>query len=1314
MTNPSDAFLDSIYGKKKKDEEETEVTQVSPEATVAEAPEVPKPEAPQENIHSQEFLSSTEQQIDNAVKDVEITKKETTWGEDLDNAISDVQSAWDTSKGFVGYLPEHFAERSISDIDKDVLRGVGTVAHAIDKGLIGLADLALVPVSALTIGLAEASDYVFGTEIAPGTSMTMLSDKFQKYFPDDEILPAEQEGIFDDLVRIAHTSLEMGTGVGLQKGVNLVTKTADDAALLSKETAMGLGAGAAYQVAKENGATEGQAMFWMLAAPMSPSLIKAAMDPKKLAKDIGGVVKTTAVAASEAFVIRSILAPVKKWSAGYVTALKTDLQGDPTMWSETAYWRLARKAVLSIKDKPESWDKRIQNLERFQDSVHKAIPQNEAMRRHDTKMTKASDLINDFLEETIGKRSFKLTLEQRFGPELKRIQHEDGVANITDAYRIIYGNEYNAQLQANREAIYEYLKSNTKALHGDGPDAEALGVLFNDYTVRIDELQGTIESLAITGKSVDGITSERELLAQMDRVEHAYPQDAVNASLRPAVIKTNKLVKEAYQLTLDSLPKHIEIDSTPLATAITRVFKDTGAFADPTKMPTYVRTLVNGLKSISKTAAEKAPLSRKLLDESDRLAIVKTEIIQQKTARKAEWVVAKEALDVDAETYKADLKKIDDQYTADKVVLDKEASDTAIAIKENALAKRGQVKEVTPEAETLADLEPPTLATVGEVAEAVTLVNKMSRAMYRGQKFEEYDILTRIRAGLDATMEGLADQDPAAYKRWVDGNAHYSRFIAKDINDSMAGKIVKDGDHYPELTGDQVFRDLFEQADDDTLTHFLHAFKGDRAELAPFLKQLEGQTVSEFGPRLPRKPVEEFGEYSQEAIGALKDMVYSTLVRKINDIDVGPVVDPVVRMQTEQAVIGEFIKKHGSKLRLIPGFESMQKNAKLMSDNIGQYIDLHQRATQAKTLALVKNAVGPNATIQNIVRNEDIAMDVRNFLDNMHEVMETTGNLMAEKHPQIMNLKGSHSAKVSRKVRTALFDAYLDEYTQGAHIDYEGMLADLHKKGGSRRNLVTVLGEKEVVKLEGIANIAQAIDSAKMSFTDSLSSSSIVRIMEESGLPLGRVASRLQQRAVFRPSVGFMAGSAATIFLNKLAQADTARTLKILMDDPAKLSEIDNIIGAAVQSLKIEQRNAIQAEMRDPYGNMANIMNSTMTPIVKALYRYANHNGYKIPEDDIKEALVEELYNKDPRSDKAAAELPVLPEVTPAIPEVTPEEPEIPVAEPEVTPEEPEIPEATTQPAPVTNVPEITPSDPTSALATRKSMKEIRGDDDED
>jgi hypothetical protein len=1299
MNNPSDAFF-AAYSDDKKE--------VAP--VVTSAPVVPvkaEPRLSQNNVYADEFFNQAEAQVTTAVEEEKLTPQETTWGQDLDNAVQGAKDTWNTVSGFASYLPEHLANEGVGGVAEDIVEGANVMAHGVNKGLAGIADFGLVPISALTIGITEASDYMFGTDLSEGTSMTMISRKFQQYYPDAEYLPEEQEGYFDDLVRITHTSLEFGTGVGLTKLSNSIAKTADDAAALSKETAFSLGSGAAYQAALETGATEGHAMVWSLIAPMSPMIVSAGMKPKKLGKAVWGGTKKVASSASELFLVKSLVAPIKRKGKGMLLAQKIELESDAAMWTETPYWRAARKYVLNTQEDMQSLDDRVASLQKLQDTVEKAIPQTDSMRKHDKQMTKVSKMINDHLEETTGTRPFKLTLEQRYGPELKRMNHEDGVNTITDSFRVIYGDEYNAQIQGNRTALHKYLTDNTDKFHGDMDSESTRGftALFENYNKEITEMQGSIEALAVGGKNMDDIMSETGKLKAADRVEHAYPQDAVNESLRPAVKRTNTLIKEAYTLTLESLPKKLVIDTTPLVTSLTRVFENTGAFADPKNMPTYVRTLVNGLKEISNTSTGTGSVSRQLLDESDTLMITKKEVVKSKNTRKQEWIASKEGLDEAAETYKGDLKSINEQYAKDKLVLDQQGADADIAIKSNAQAKRGNTESRIPEVEDLNNIEPPTLTTVGEVAEAVTLVNKLSRDMYKSQRFEEYRVLRDVRAGLDATMEGLRDQDPAAYKRWTDGNAHYTNFVAKDINDSMAGKIVKDGDHYPELTSNQVFTGLFEDADDDTLIQFLNAFDGKRKDLAPFLKQLDINT-SEAGPIVPRQANDEFNEMSQEAVGAVKDMIYSSLVRKLKDADIGTMRDPVERMRASEAVLTEFVTKHGSKLRLVPGFEGMEQDALKMLDNIGQYRDLHQRAEQVKSLGIIKNAVGPNATIGNIRRDDSTAGEIRDFLDNIHESMDTTGNLMAEKYPQILDLKGSHSENAARKIRQTLFNAYVDEFSEGSRIDYNGMLVGLEAKGGERARLVTVLGEKEVIKLEGIAQMAKALDEADISFTESLTNNSFIKSMENAGLPLGRVGSRLQQRAVFRPSTGFIAGSVAAGFIDRLAKSDTAKSLKILMDDPSKLTEIDTIIGDAIQKLQARKKAAVVAEMKDPYGNMSNIIHTLAVPLTKALYRQANHMGYSLTEEETKEVVMEVLSN-DPRDGKKAKEVkgasaaPLAPIAAPI---------EKPVQEPQVKEEvQPQVAEEPQAAAPaITNVPEIPPSDPTSALSTRKSVGEIR------
>jgi hypothetical protein len=477
-----------------------------------------------------------------------------------------------------------------------------------------------------------------------------------------------------------------------------------------------------------------------------------------------------------------------------------------------------------------------------------------------------------------------------------------------------------------------------------------------------------------------------------------------------------------------------------------------------------------------------------------------------------------------------------------------------------------------------------------------------------------------------------------------------------------------------------------------------------------------------------RVAITELVEASAEASQVLKDMAYSSLLQEFRNLDAVKGANPVEVMKKVESIMKTFTEKHKSKMRYIPGMETAHSDITGMMNEMGVYRRLHEEAEQVKNMQLLQRVAGPNKTIMNIINDDKVAQEMSDFLGNVNSKMSESGTVMSAKYPNQFQMSPQNSEAVVTKMQDTMMNAFIDEFTIGTVLNHEGMSSILSNIGGSRQNLVNVMGEARVMKLEAMASVSQAMTGEKVKFLDVLQNDNVLKGMEKLGLPLNRVASRLNQRAVFRPSTAYLAASVATSILNNVAKRDTGQALKILMDDPTKLAEFDKHLGKAIQELNAAKKDKINGVLQNPNGSLRDLIGTLADHLGQRSFQYYSYLGFNTPKEVYVEAVKEALLT-DPRretNDKKGTEAKKGTEVKEGKEGNTDKEDsmvsskissEAPTESPEslgitnqpITSPEQETPQSGSKGSSgITNVPQVPPSDPTSALSTRKPMAEIR------
>ena len=500
MTFESKSFKDTFNKRNEEKEEKEPLVSVKPKApdVKPEEPEVPISNGFQSNSFKARVNGLEAEKLSKAP----MSKEETTLGEDLDAGIKSFKETMEHVGGFTKYLPGYLMDNP-GEALSSVGKGAEMIAHGANKGIAATADLATVPVQAITSGITATSNALFDTEL--NTDINRFGKMFQSYFPDSKYVPEEQEGVLDDLMRITHTTSEFVSGGALiTKGANAINKGASNAnpvytrvsnasdigptfaikttpsshgvINVEKDAALNAIMGIGYQGSQELGATEGEAMLWSLLLPMSPTAAKLAVQPKQSAVLLGkGALKSAenTVKASKFLLTKAYLVSVPvKASVNGLRNIRSRLEENPEALTGTAMQRVGRKILLSALPKEKIYTKaeEIKRLTAIREWVAEAIPQTPKVVAYNKRMDSVENHINDYLESQGKPREFKLTLDQRYNTVLKDMKAGQPLKDVISLLRTTEGEAYNASLRRNQEIFEDYMLNNTEALSSNQED----------------------------------------------------------------------------------------------------------------------------------------------------------------------------------------------------------------------------------------------------------------------------------------------------------------------------------------------------------------------------------------------------------------------------------------------------------------------------------------------------------------------------------------------------------------------------------------------------------------------------------------------------------------------------------------------------------------------------------------------------------------------------------------------------------------------------------------------------------------------------
>jgi capsular polysaccharide biosynthesis protein len=182
----------------------------------------------------------------------------------------------------------------------------------------------------------------------------------------------------------------------------------------------------------------------------------------------------------------------------------------------------------------------------------------------------------------------------------------------------------------------------------------------------------------------------------------------------------------------------------------------------------------------------------------------------------------------------------------------------------------------------------------------------------------------------------------------------------------------------------------------------------------------------------------------------------------------------------------------------------------------------------------------------------------------------------------------------------------------------------------SRNNLSRVLGEPEVIKLEAIVAMSKALENGDTQFTDVLMKDKSLLGLKKLGLPLERIASMLQRRAVFAPSGAYVAGAIATRVLNNLGKQQTAKALRLLVEHPLEALNLDQILLSEIAKLNTRQQAQVNQVMKSPNRHMRELISVLPNKLAPLIKGHLATFGVILNEEEAKNIIKDTLLS-DPR-----------------------------------------------------------------------------------
>jgi hypothetical protein len=1132
---------------------------------------------------------------------------------DLQYLSNSVLSMADSLIGFATYNPFKDVIKDIYEDPAKAAQNANKIAYGGVRGVAGLLDVGSAPI------------WSIGHILAGGKTLP-FSKMLESNYPETLYQFEEDPNSYaDELLRFSQVGAEfVAGGVPMTKAATILTKGAYNVPLMA-DAGIALASAGGYQGAKEAGYGDGVAFVAALVAPSSPQLAKAAV--KGTTKVAINSTKWTIDTISNFSLVGNVIDSMRPSNSVKVQQLKGELLDNPDKWQGTYLKRAARNTILSIPDAQISFEKQIANYEQMGAWVNSHFPKGPEIDAHRAKMKSAQDLINSHFPDEV--EPFKLTVEQIHKPIYSKLGVDSGLDEVMVALMVSNEDAYKANILKNHEYLGKFLADNTTKV--SEKDAEGFKLILSDYMSSLKSLEDTIvdaavhndTSLILSGKSL----SSKQV--------YEYPHEPMDLKLRPAMDEIEKLYSQSYEGVLSKIDGQIPLDSSSVARSITEIYETLGSLNDPKNIPTYVKSILSKILNAGEDTVPVSGMSEARVSELNQTSAL--------TSRKEEATAKLIDLQTTHKQEIADLPRGAGAIKARETLIAAQALELT-PLRENvsaintALSKLEIQKRMTKISESPAStsIPNPILVNVDDVRRSLLIVKKEQRNAWKAGNMEEYNMLTVLKNGLDESMEGLRDVSPSMYSMLEEANSAWKTHVAKDFSDTMASKVTEEGAHHKKLNSEQLTDLLFTNASVDDIQDFFTNFDGTRNGLESFLSHVTLESTSATTQAVAKYEglgMLSYQAQSDSAMNAYKDVVFTSLARDVKNTFTEVNLSPVDRLSRIEVQVRRFLTKHQAKLSFIPGMADSRENMASIIDDLGEYVGMLNSLDDAKKLAAMRKAVGPGATIRSAARNSKDADELANFLEVELPGLQSQGKSL----PDV----GEASAN---DLRRAMRNGLLSELSVNGVLNHKSLMKLTSNGTETRSNLVKVLGENEVLKLQMIAQVTEAVKVGKIEFTDSLSSDAMISGLKRIGLPLERLSSMMGRRAVIAPSAAWVAGSVATRFINSIGQAHTSKVLKVLMDNPFSLAEMDKFILEAIKDLtanKAKQASSVTTE---------GILSHTraLIPLIgdTVAFSFKGHLssiGIQMTEEEIKNLVVTSL-NDDPR----------YPEETP---EETPEEP---------------------------------------------------------
>jgi hypothetical protein len=1138
------------------------------------------------------------------------TSVEKGWVGDLQYLSGAVLEMSDSLIDFATYNPFTEVIKDIYEDPTKALENANKIAYGGVRGIAGLADVVTAPL------------WSVGHILAGGRTMP-FSKMLEANYPETLYQFEEDPNSYaDELLRFTQVGAEfVAGGIPMTKAATILTKGAYSVPV-AVDAGVALASAAGYQGAIEAGYGDGVAFLAAIVAPSSPQLTKAAV--KGTTKVALKSATWTADLVSNFSIIGNVVDSVRPSNSVKVQQLKGQLLDNPDKWQGTFLKRAARNTILSVPDAQVSTDKQIANYKQMGEWVNTHLPKSPEIDAHRARMKSAQDLINSHFPDEA--EPFKLTLEQIHKPIYAKMGVDSGLEEVMVALMVANEDAYKANILKNHEYMGKFLADNTTKV--SEKDAEGFKFILADYMGSIKSLEETIVDAAIHNDN-SLIFLDKSLNSKQ---VYEYPHEPMDLKLRPAMEEIESLYSTAYEGILSKIDGNIPLDSSSVARSITEIYETLGALNDPKNIPPYVKSILSKIMNAGDDAAKVADLSEVRKSELNQTSAL---------ANKKEVATTKlVALQTKHKQQTADLPRGAGAIKAREALIATQASELAplrdnVTVINTALRNLEIQKRTTKASESPAStsIPNPVLVNVDDVRRSLVIVKKEQRAAWKANNMEEYKILTMLKDGLDESMEGLKQVSPDMHTMLDDANSAWKNLVSKDFADTMASKVTEEGAHHKKLNSEALTDLLFTNASVDDIQDFFTNFDGTRKGLEDFLSHvtLESTPASTgAAAKLQGLGMLSYQAQSDVAVNAYRNVVFTSLARDIKDTFTEVNLSPVDRLSRVEVQVRKFLTKHQAKLSYIPGMEDSRENMANIINDLGDYVGLLTTLDDAKKLAAMRKAVGPGATIRSASRNSKDADVLANFLEVELPSLKSQGKSL----PDV----GEASAN---DLRRAMRNGLLSELSVDGVLNHKSLMKLTSNGTETRANLVKVLGEGEVLKLQMIAKVTEAVKIGKIQFTDALSSDSMIAGLKRIGLPLERLSSMMGRRAVIAPSAGWVAGSVATRFINSIGQSHTSKVLKVLMDNPFSIAEMDKFILEAIKDLSVNKgKQAAEVTAEGILKHTRTLIPLIGDTVAWSFKGHLSSIGIQMTEEEIKNIIVTSL-NDDPR----------YPEETPVEPE---------------------------------------------------------------